>query len=208
MMGSEQSTNILAHNVQIKTKIAQLCSEQDNAYAGTGVNPHTGENYCYGIIIDGHGADEIVDDINDILSNNIHTILNSETPHLEIQSRLDIMNQKRIESAEEETLFYHRTRKYAEQTTYSGGSTLLFTKIYENRIEVFSVGDSEAYVMINNEIVYHNPVHNWDNESEQDRLLNRTDIDIKPIFQSIPHIISPERTGFAKNACIHVLLCL
>ena len=205
-MGNEQSTNILAHSVQTTTKIAQLCSEQDNAYTGNGVNPHTGETYCYGIIVDGHGADEIVDQINYILKNNTDTVLNSETPHLEIQSRLDDINRERSESAEEEpTIFYKKTRQYSESASHSGGSTFLFTKIYENRIEVFSVGDSEVYVMINNEIVYHNPVHKWSNKSEQDRLLHRNDIDINVIFRSIPHIISPERIGFAKSASVEYI---
>ena len=205
-MGSEQSANILAHNVQIKTKITQLCSEQDNAYTGNGVNPHTGETYCYGIILDGHGADKIVDQINDILKNNIDVILNSETPHLEIQSRLEAINHTQIESTEEDdTVFYRKQRNCTEQQKCSGGSTFLFTKIYENRVEVFSVGDSEAYIMINNEIVYHNPVHKWSNKSEQDRLLRRNDIDINVIFRSIPHIISPERIGFAKNACVEYI---
>ena len=204
MMGNEQSTNILAHNVQTTTKITQLCSEQDNAYTGNGVNPHTGETYCYGIIVDGHGTHEIVDKINHILKNNIDTVLNSETPHLEIQSRLDSINRERSDSSET-SVFYKKTRQYSESVSHSGGSTFLFTKIYENRIELFSVGDSEIYVMINNEIVYHNPVHKWSNKSEQDRLLRRNDVDINVSFRSIPHIISPERIGFAKNACVEYI---
>jgi serine/threonine protein phosphatase PrpC len=199
MINIEQTNSFTP--VQIKKKTIQLCNAQDYAYKGTNVNPHTGETYHYGIIIDGHGSDEIVNNISDILNDHMIEILNSETPHLEIQNRLEIIYQEKIEYAKD-TMFYKRTLQYLEQSAYCGGSTFLVVKLYENRIEIFSVGDSEVYIMINNEIVYHNPTHKWSNESEMERLSNRDDVDIIAKYQSVPHIISPERTGFAKSACV------
>jgi len=189
-------------SVQIKQKVLQLCRAQDDAYTGIAIDPITGETYDYGIITDGHGPNEIVSDIRGIITANTETILNAENPHLEIQSRLDEINKARIENIDQNTTFYRNTKRNVEHSTYSGGATFLFTKLYGNRIETFSIGDSELYVMINNEIIYHNPVHNWQNEAEKTRLQSRTDVTVLPKYESIPHIISPERTGFAKIASI------
>jgi len=192
----------IVKSVQIKQKVIQLCSAQDDAYTGIAIDPHTGETYDYGIITDGHGPNEIVSDIRGIITANTDTILNAENPHLEIQSRLDEINKARIENIDQNIAFYRNTKQNMEYSTYNGGATFLFTKLYDNRIETFSLGDSELYVMINSEIVYHNPKHNWNNENERLRMESRTDVTVRAKYQSIPHIISPERTGFAKVATI------
>jgi len=192
----------IVKSVEIKKKVLQLCSAQDDAYTGIAIDPLTGETYDYGIITDGHGPNEIVSDIRGIITENTETILNAENPHLEIQSRLDEINKARIENIDQNIAFYRNTKQNMEYSTYNGGATFLFTKLYDNRIETFSLGDSELYVMINSEIVYHNPKHNWNNENERLRMESRTDVTVRAKYQSIPHIISPERTGFAKVATI------
>jgi serine/threonine protein phosphatase PrpC len=189
-------------STQIKQKVIQLCSAQDDAYTGSAMDPRTGETYHYGIITDGHGNDEIVADIRGIITANTETILNAENPHLEIQSRLDEINRARIESIDQDNAFYRNTKRNMEHSFCSGGATFLFAKLYATRIETFSIGDSELYVMINSDIVYHNPKHNWDNENERLRVESRTDIKFKLKYQSIPHIISPERTGFTRVASL------
>jgi serine/threonine protein phosphatase PrpC len=191
-------------SVQIKSKVIQLCSAQDAAYEGRAIDEQTGEIYHYGIITDGHGSNETVRKIRIIIDENIDVILNSATPHLEIQCRLDEIHKGQMEYAESlyESIFYENTKSHMQKSAYSGGSTFLLSKLYENRVEVFSIGDSEAYVMINNQVVYHNPLHEWNNESEKARLLARTDITVRPIYQSIPHIISPTRMGFEKSVCL------
>lgn len=190
------------NSVQIKKKVLQLGKGQDDAYHGTAINPETGEQYNYGIITDGHGPNDTVSYIRGIMTQHIDTILNSENPHLEIQSRLDEINKARIENIDQINTFYRNIKKNIDFSTYSGGSTFVLSKLYSNRVEVFSIGDSAVYVMINNDIVYHNPIHNWDNDAERERIQSRTDITINVKFQSIPHIISPQRNGIAKVASI------
>jgi serine/threonine protein phosphatase PrpC len=196
-----ESTN---KSVEIKSKVIQLCSAQDSAYEGRAIDMQTGETYHYGIITDGHGSNETVRKIRNIIDEDIDLILNSATPHLEIQSRLEDIHKGQMEYAEslQESIFYKNTKSHMQNSAYSGGSTFLLSKLYENRVEVFSIGDSEAYVMINNEIVYHNPLHDWNNESEKARLMARTDISVTPIMQSFPHIISPERMAFEKSVTV------
>lgn len=194
-------------SVEIKSKVIQLCSAQDAAYEGRAIDEQTGETYHYGIITDGHGSNDTVRKIRIIIDENIDVILNSANPHLEIQSRLDAIHKEQMEYAEslQESIFYKNTKSHMQNSAYSGGSTFLLSKLYDNRVEVFSIGDSEAYVMINNDVVYHNPLHEWSNESEKARLLARTDIKVRPIYQSTPHIISPTRAGFTKSVCLEYI---
>jgi serine/threonine protein phosphatase PrpC len=65
------------------------------------------------------------------------------------------------------------------------------TKFYENRVETFSIGDSEIYVIKNDEIVYHNPIHDWNNTAEQIRLFQRKDINIFPRLSYGSFAINP-----------------
>lgn len=194
-------------SVEIKSKVIQLCSAQDAAYEGRAIDEQTGETYHYGIITDGHGSNDTARKIRIIIDENIDVILNSANPHLEIQSRLDAIYKEQMEYAEslQESIFYKNTKSHMQNSAYSGGSTFLLSKLYDNRVEVFSIGDSEAYVMINNDVVYHNPLHEWSNESEKARLLARTDIKVRPIYQSTPHIISPTRAGFTKSVCLEYI---
>lgn len=185
-------------SIEIKQKVIQLCNAQDAAYTGTATDAQTGETYHYGIIIDGHGSNETVRKIRNIIDESIDDILVSDSPHIIIQSQLDEMYQQDCESLEN-NIFY---KNHMQNSAFSGGSTFLLSKLYENRVEVFSIGDSEAYVMINNAVVYHNPVHKWSNESEKTRLLARTDVCITPTMQSFPRIISPERLAFAKSITV------
>lgn len=198
---------ITPKSVEIKSKVIQLCSAQDAAYEGRAIDEQTGETYHYGIITDGHGSNDTVRKIRIIIDENIDVILNSTNPHLEIQSRLDEIHKGQMEYVEslQESIFYKNTKKRIQNSAYSGGSTFLLSKLYDNRVEIFSIGDSEAYVMINNDVVYHNPLHKWSNESEKARLLARTDIKVRPIYQSIPHIISPTRAGFTKSVCLEYI---
>jgi serine/threonine protein phosphatase PrpC len=188
------------NSIQVKQKVIQLCNAQDGAYTGTAVHAQTGETYHYGIIIDGHGSNKTVRKIRNIIDENIDDILVSDSPHIIIQSKLDEMYQQDLVYCEslDNNIFF----KNLEYAIFSGGSTFLLSKLYENRVEVFSIGDSKAYVMINNEIAYHNLLHVWNNESEKTRLLARTDVCATPIMQSFPHIISPERMAFEKSVAV------
>lgn len=194
----------------IRSKLLQIGSKQDDLFQGTSTNPSTGELYQYAILIDGHGHNTGVNHIRTILQTDMDTILNSENPHLEIQTRLDNQMQTKINQLEP-SLFAERAKRNILYNTYNSGSTFLFTKLYANRAEIFSIGDSEVYVIKNDEIVYHNPIHTWDNRVERERLQNRCDICISPIDDYQPVLLSPTRIVILEshrieydNKCIFV----
>ena len=176
----------------IHSKLLQIGKKQDDLFQGTSTNPSTGELYQYAILIDGHGHDTGVNHIRTILQTDMDTIINSENPHLEIQTRLDDILQKHIDQLQP-SLFVERAKRNILYNAYNSGSTFLFTKVYANRAEIFSIGDSEVYVIKNDEIVYHNPIHTWDNLVERERLQNRSDIAILPKLDYRYELFSPTR---------------
>lgn len=176
----------------IKSKLLQIGKKQDDLFQGTSTNPSTGECYQYAIIIDGHGDNTGVNHIRTILQTDMDTILNSENPHLEIQTRLDHQMQTKIDQLQP-SFFAERAKTNILYNTYNSGSTFLCTKVYANRAELLSVGDSEIYVVKNDEIVYHTPIHNWENVTERERLQNRSDIVIRPKLDYRYELLSPTR---------------
>ena len=163
----------------IHSKVIQLCKKQDEIYQGNAVNPGTNEAYIYGIIIDGHGNDIGVNDIRRVIQEHLTEILEAENPHILIQEQLEILKREHIENLHQNVFYSVKQSRLLNQLARSG-STFLMSKLYDNRVETFSIGDSEIYVIKNDEIVYHNPIHDWSNTAEQIRLFERKDITIFP----------------------------
>lgn len=174
----------------IHSKLLQLCKKQDDLYTGTSIDTITGEFYSYGIIIDGHGHDMGVNDIRTVIQTHLAAILESEDPHHIIQSQLDLLKQEHLANIHT-SIFADATIDRMTMNLLQSGSTFIRAKVYDNRIETFSIGDSEIYVIKNDEIVYHNPLHTWHNENEQRRLLARTDIMVYPKPSMRCEILSP-----------------
>ena len=66
---------------------------------------------------------------------------------------------------------------------YRSGSTFTFARITGGRIEVFSVGDSQTAVFVNEKLVYITPQHNFQNEAELIRtkmLMSRIEFTFAP----------------------------
>lgn len=168
----------------IHSKVIQLCKEQDELLQGKAVDSKTGEPYAYGIIADGHGHNRGVQDIRTILHTHLATILEAEDPHIIIQDQLLVLKQQHLDNVKQ-TLFGCASKNRITFQLSQSGSTFIRVKVYANRVECFSIGDSEVYVQKNGEIAYHNPLHNWENEGERTRLLNRSDISVcaKPAFR-------------------------
>lgn len=174
----------------IKSKLLQLCKKQDDLYTGTSIDSITGESYAYGIIIDGHGNDIGVNDIRSVLQTHLVEILEAEDPQHIIQSQLELLKQQHLGNIQP-SVFADATVERITRNLLQSGSTFIRAKVYDNRVETFSIGDSEMYVLKNGEIVYHNPLHNWENEAEQQRLLARTDIQVCPKPSVRCQIMSP-----------------
>jgi serine/threonine protein phosphatase PrpC len=171
----------------IHSKVIQLCKEQDEIYQGNAVNPITNEPYVYGIIIDGHGTHIGVNDIRSIIQTHLAEILEAEHPHIFIQQQIEILKNEHIEKLQ----IYRVAKARLLKELARSGSTFLMTKFYDNRVETFSIGDSEIYVIKNDEIVYHNPIHDWSNTAEQIRLFQRKDINIFPRLSYGSFAINP-----------------
>lgn len=174
----------------IHSKILQLCKKQDDLYTGNTINSITGESYSYGIIIDGHGNNSGVNDIRSIIQTHLAEILETEDPQYIIQSQLEVLRRQHVENIQS-SVFADATIDRVTRNLLQSGSTFIRAKVYDNRIETFSIGDSEIYVLKNGEIVYHNPIHNWENEAERQRLLARKDIDVRPQPSIRCQIMSP-----------------
>lgn len=174
----------------IHSKLIQLCKKQDEIYQGNAVHSITNEPYIYGILIDGHGYDIGVHDIRSIIQTHLAEILETENPHILIQEQLKILKKEHIEKSQP-SVFYSVSQSRLSTQLSRSGSTFLMTKFYHNRVETFSIGDSEIYVIKNDEIVYHNPIHDWSNTSEQIRLFQRRDISIFPRLNYGSFAINP-----------------
>lgn len=174
----------------IHSKLLPLCKKQDDLFQGSSIDSVTGESYTYGIIIDGHGTDIGVNDIRSILQTHMAAILESENPQHIIQSQLEILKQQHIGDIHQ-GVFADATVERITRNLLQSGSTFIRAKVYDNRVECFSIGDSEIYVLKNGEIAYHNPIHNWENEAEQQRLMARKDIQVCPKPSVRCQIMSP-----------------
>lgn len=174
----------------IHSKVLQLCKKQDEIYQGNAVNSVTNEPYIYGIMIDGHGNDIGVNDIRRVIQEHLAEILEAENPHDFIQEQLEILKKEHIENLPQNVFYSVAQSRLLNQLARSG-STFLMTKFYKNRIETFSIGDSEIYVIKNDEIAYHNPIHDWSNTAEQIRLFQRRDISIFPRLDYGSFAINP-----------------
>ena len=174
----------------ITSKLLQLCKKQDDLYTGTSIDTNTGESYSYGIIIDGHGHNSGVNDIRSILQTHLAEILESENPQHIIHSQLEVLKQEHLANVYM-SVFADATIDRMNRNLLQSGSTFIRAKVYDNRIETFSIGDSEIYVLKNGEITYHTPLHHWENEAERKRLLARKDIQVCPQPSMRCQIMSP-----------------
>jgi serine/threonine protein phosphatase PrpC len=167
----------------IHYKSLQLGKKQDELFQGRSIDRKTGESYSYGIIADGHGSTSGFEVMRSIMQNHLDAILESENPHLVIQEQIEIIRNSYW------SIFGENMRRIFEMS--QAGSTFIRVKLYANRVECFSIGDSEVYVLKNDAIAYHNPVHNWANENERNRLLNRKDITVSTRPSVRYEIINP-----------------
>jgi serine/threonine protein phosphatase PrpC len=114
-----------------------LVKNQDVAFNGRG------DNFDYGIILDGHGSDQF---INFMRSLDWLHIVSQDDPWVMLQSIL------------------------MENSHLEGGSTLIIMKAFINRIEIISVGDSSIIIHKNGELSYMNEKHTHRNPREIERL--------------------------------------
>lgn len=154
-------------NLQMNLSILSLDKGQDFGLYGKGMNSK-GELFDWMVGCDGHGSNQIIDILKSI---DWDKVMSKEDSLQEVLNIID---------------------SYAYQST-SSGSTYMEAKIFSDRIETCSVGDSKIMVFIDENLVYENVGHTWENENEKERLKERIDkkrVLLSPV-SNIPIALTP-----------------
>ena len=126
----------------------QLYNKQDFSCSYRQLVDTRGKKFDGLFIADGHGDDTIIDEIKEYYATNkLEQFIRSEDPMF--------------------MLNYNLKKIYGD---INSGSTAIFVKIFDNVIQIWSVGDSRVAICINNEMKYINCPHNTLNPLEMQRL--------------------------------------
>ena len=124
-----------------------------------------GEEYFWIVCCDGHGNNSFVDILKAL---DWQEIMEHPNSYYYLQSKLS-------------------TCRY----TINSGSTLCMVKIFEDKIECVSVGDSRVFIYKNEEMEYTNTPHLYSNEAEHRRLGSSTTVKISNVrYEMFPAITS------------------
>jgi hypothetical protein len=136
------------HLVVISSTEIQLSKKQDYTVKGSYKDVETGEQFEWLALFDGHGDNTI---INTIRNTDLTPFIIHENPPLALQSYL----------SKNRVLSRH----------YSSGTTMCLARVYKDKIQTFSVGDSHIVIYEEDVPVYRNELHKWENIQEKERLL-------------------------------------
>lgn len=153
--------------IDMNLSILNLDKGQDFGLFGKSINSK-GEEFDWMIGCDGHGSDAV---INLLRSLNWNTIMSQD------------------DSLEEILRIIARCGRQYQST----GATYMEAKIFKDRIETCSVGDSKIMVFMDEELIYESTEHNLFNPSEKERLQPSIDegtITVADVT-TIPYILSP-----------------
>jgi serine/threonine protein phosphatase PrpC len=141
----------ISHSVSISNAVRQMYKGQDQAYDGTFVDKYTGETGKWAMITDGHGNDKCISYLRSI-------------PHDQLDRVIGLPNPA-------ETLF-EMVNKFARVNwSECSGATLNLVKVYRDRLVCINVGDSQAAVYKNGELVFLTEFHDSSNPVERERLI-------------------------------------
>lgn len=148
--------------------ILSLDKGQDFGLYGKGKNSKE-EEFDWMVGCDGHGSNQVINILRTIDWNVVMSQDDSLQEVINIINRFGIQYQ-------------------------SSGSTYIEAKIFKDRVETCSVGDSKIMVFVDNKLYYENKEHNLFNPSEKERLQERIDEGSMSVEEvhSIPHVLTPE----------------
>ena len=147
--------------------VLSLDKGQDFGIYGKGINSK-GEEFEWMIGCDGHGGNQI---INLLRSLNWDLIMKQDNTLQEVIKIIDRCG-------------------FQYQST---GATYMEAKIFKDRIETCSVGDSKIMVFMDDKLCYESTEHNLFNESEKERLQPHIDEHTMIVedVPTIPHVLTP-----------------
>jgi serine/threonine protein phosphatase PrpC len=130
----------------INACVKGFVKDQDFAVSGKTHSEDLG-TYSWGCLLDGHGTDTFI-------------------------NRMRVLNWENIMSTIEpwETLEKIIIDTTVPHDKFSSGSTLLMMRAFSNRIETWSIGDSQIIIYKNEVEVYKSTPHNLNNPKEVERL--------------------------------------
>jgi len=135
--------------------VLQLGNKQDFTKTFTGlIDEETNEVFDCFVLADGHGSNRTINIIRKIKFE-------------DILIKKNCMNYIIANTNKERHIF---------SKPDDSGSTFILVKIYSERIEIESIGDSRCVVFINNEQIYITTPHNSSNAGEMERLGNKFEI--------------------------------
>ena len=165
----------------ITSDIRLIGSKQDYIKTSLSlVDPITSELFDLIEVYDGHGPDLCIDALRYHI-NTTEIIRTSLLPEVSLQLKLS---------------------EYYPNMPWDSGATFSCAKIYTNRVECRSIGDSESWVYKNGERVYNSPVHNWHNLEERERI-RMSGIGAKPRPDYAPVLLSPTRIQMEPSFRVH-----
>jgi serine/threonine protein phosphatase PrpC len=125
-----------------------------------------GEEYFWIVCCDGHGNNTFVDILKAL---DWREIMEHPNSYYYMQSKLS-------------TYYY----------SINSGSTLCMVKIFEDKIECVSIGDSRVFIYKNEEMEYTNTPHLYSNEAERQRLSSSANVKMSNVRYELFPAISSE----------------
>lgn len=145
---TETTKETSCENHTMSCCVKGFVKDQDYAISGKNHNEEFG-TYSWGVLLDGHGTYKFIN-------------------KMRLQKWEDIMST--IDPWETlEKIIIDTTEPYEG---FSSGSTLLMMRAFQDRIETWSIGDSQIIIYKNEGEVYNSTPHNLNNPKEVERLNN------------------------------------
>jgi serine/threonine protein phosphatase PrpC len=151
---------------KMTSDIRQLDSAQDSVFTGRyeAMN-ETDESFDWCIITDGHGKSYYPD----LTSMRDKNPTKKREPCMMFKMAFDSLDHQELVMSADPIKYIHE--KIPDDTYHVNiGATFLMSKIYANRAEFLSVGDSGIRVYKNKTLVYKNELHKISSEKERNRI--------------------------------------
>lgn len=175
--------SLLLEEIFLSGSCKGLCKNQDFIFTSTG-ELSTGEEFKFGILLDGHGNDSFIIFMRSL---DWQSILSSDDNFtnvwLKFKSFLDLYKGKILEMLD-------------------SGSTLIMVRMFSNRIESLSLGDSRVIIYKNNTFIYGSTPHNLKNPLEVERLKTHDHIVITESYL-VPEIRNSKAVQSRK--CLYIM---
>jgi len=118
-------------------------------YVMNGEGSYKGHNFTFHVVFDGHGDDKCIQFIRKISKEDMSKMMETDNP---VQTIAEYITNK------------------GNVKTGEGGSTMNMIRFYEDHIESFNCGDSEAIFFINDNEIYRTVKHDYKNIDERKRV--------------------------------------